>query len=328
MAQPVTSPGDYTAFVSYASEDREKAEEICASLERRGLPCWIAPRNVRAGHEYADEIILGIERSAAMVLVLSEAANASAFVSREVERAVAKEKPVFPVRIEEVMPTSGLELLVSADHWTDVWSGRWDGHMDRLARDLSDRIRGTDSRKAPGRRALAGNRSSGVFAVIALLVIGAGLAMWFWSGQGLPVEALPVPEAQRQRVEPPLVAGVEAPSPVAPAVTPAPASSRPADVTAATSAPPAVVTKELNALRDVYDDLALRGGVVDDTLNQLWEEMKPASPRLDMVTHQRSLKTGLTRSRDALAKTDAAAARKYLDAARVDLEVLERFLNR
>ena len=145
-----------------------------------------------------------------------------------------------------------------------------------------------------------------------------------------------------------LFRSVEAPSPVAPAVTPAPASSRPADVTdpdvvrapapapasrpraatAATSAPPAVVTKELNALRDVYDDLALRGGVVDDTLNQLWEEMKPASPRLDMVTHQRSLKTGLTRSRDALAKTDAAAARKYLDAARVDLEVLERFLNR
>ena len=27
----------YSAFISYASDDREKADEICASLEERGL---------------------------------------------------------------------------------------------------------------------------------------------------------------------------------------------------------------------------------------------------------------------------------------------------
>ena len=40
--------------------------------------------------------------------------------------------------------------------------------------------------------------------------------------------------------------------------------------------------------------------MIDDALNQLWEEMKPNSPRLDMTTRQRSLRTNLTRSRDAL----------------------------
>jgi hypothetical protein len=56
--------------------------------------------------------------------------------------------------------------------------------------------------------------------------------------------------------------------------------------------------------------------------------MKPNSPRLDMVTHQRSLRTSLTRSKDALADMNADAARRYLDAARADLAALEEFLNR
>src|SRR5688500_3593468 len=99
------SSGDYSAFISFASENREKAEAICDSLERRGLGCWIAPWAHRAGREYADEIIGGIERSASVVLVLSEAANASVFVHREIERAFSKQKSIFPVRIEEVTPS-------------------------------------------------------------------------------------------------------------------------------------------------------------------------------------------------------------------------------
>jgi hypothetical protein len=95
------------------------------------------------------------------------------------------------------------------------------------------------------------------------------------------------------------------------------------------AAPPALDTSgELNALRDDYDNLSLRGGVIDDALNQLWEEMKPNSPRLDMVTHQRSLRTNLARIKDALADRDVRGARRYLTSAREDLEALERFLNR
>jgi len=349
----MTSSGEYVAFVSYASENREKAEEICANLERRGLPCWIAPRNVRAGHEYADEILLGIERSAALVLVLSEAANASPFVSREVERAVAKEKPLFPVRIEEVMPASGLELLVSADHWTDVWTGRWDGHMDRLARDLSDRVRGTGASRTSSRRlALSGGRSFGVFGGMAALIAGGGLAMWSLSGETSTREVeAPVPanrpaasvdppsvrQVQREREEIPAGEARAAPSDATtrPAQTSdarrrdAPPRPAPATRATATPSPPAVETGgSLNAFKEIYDDLALRGSVIDDTLNQLWEEMKPASPRIDMANSQRRLKTNLARGRQALEEKDAAAARKYLDAARVDLEVLERFMNR
>jgi hypothetical protein len=99
--------------------------------------------------------------------------------------------------------------------------------------------------------------------------------------------------------------------------------------TATDTAPVALeAARALNALRDDYDNLALRGGVIDEALNQLWEDMKPNSPRLDMVTHQRSLRMNLTRSKDALADNDAPAARRYLESARGDLVALEQFLNR
>ena len=96
-----------TAFISYAKADAKKAQEIAASLEERGLHCWIAPRDVKAGRAYGDEIIRGIESAKAFVLVLSKASNGSDFVAREIERAVSKQKPIFVVRLANIEPAPG-----------------------------------------------------------------------------------------------------------------------------------------------------------------------------------------------------------------------------
>ncbi|HEX9752480.1 MAG TPA: toll/interleukin-1 receptor domain-containing protein, partial [Methyloceanibacter sp.] len=65
------------------------------------------------GRSYGDEIIRGIESTRSFVLVLSKASNDSAFVAREVERAVSKKKPIFAVRIANVEPAPSLELFIS-----------------------------------------------------------------------------------------------------------------------------------------------------------------------------------------------------------------------
>ena len=337
----MTSSAAYSAFISYASENGEKAEEICASLERRGLVCWMAPRDIRAGREYADEIIHGLERSAAVVLVLSEAANTSVFVLREIERAVSKDINVVPVRIEEVTPSPGLELFISGTHWMDVWRGDWDTHMDRLVRDLSDSPVGPAKVEASaGHRSVEQHRSLRIVYVAAGLVLAAalsGVAIWSFSRDSRPpAERVIRPETEPATdivqnptpvVQDPTPPIVQNPTPIVQTPTPPivpDKAEKPADP------PPRAVEASgaLNALRDDYDDLSLRGGVIDDALNQLWEQMKPNSPRLDMVTHQRSLKTNLTRSKDALSDRDAAGARRYLEGARADLAVLEEFLNR
>ncbi len=350
--------GEYSAFVSYASENRDKADDICASLEAHGLVCWIAPRDVRAGREYADEIIRGLEHSAAVVLVLSEAANASVFVRREIERAVSKQKPVFPVRIEEVLPSPGLELFISGTHWLDAWQGRWDDHMDRLARDLGDTPTATPvSHESSGRRSVPDRRSfplAYVASGLALVVALSGMAIWWFSGERpLQVEpgrrqigSAPVPV---QNSSPPAVREPPQQVEAAPSrpveLFPATRGTGTRSTTASTNKPtvrdvrptvgaaeptPATVeaSSALNGVRDDYDSLSIRGGAIDDALNQLWEDMKPNAPRVDMVTHQRSLRANLARSKEAIAEKDASGARRYLDLARTHLDALEQFLNR
>jgi hypothetical protein len=108
-------------FISHASVNYDVAERICQLIEAQGVKCWIAPRDIRAGHEYALEIMEGIAQCSAMVLVLTTPANDSTFVKREVERAVSRKKPVIPIRMEDVMPAPSLELFVSGSHWIDAW---------------------------------------------------------------------------------------------------------------------------------------------------------------------------------------------------------------
>jgi TIR domain len=87
-------PGASDVFISYASPDSSIAEAVCGALERAGINCWIAPRNVVPGEFYADAIVRAIDRARVIVLVLSTNAAGSPHVLREVERASSKRHPV------------------------------------------------------------------------------------------------------------------------------------------------------------------------------------------------------------------------------------------
>jgi succinyl-CoA synthetase alpha subunit len=66
-----------TVFVSYASKDVAIADAIVEALERQGLKCWIAPRDVVPGESYAGAIVHAIDATKLIVLILSENATAS-----------------------------------------------------------------------------------------------------------------------------------------------------------------------------------------------------------------------------------------------------------
>jgi len=50
----------FEIFISYASQDREIAYSLCEYLEKNGLLCWIAPRNISPSQKYSEAIIRGI----------------------------------------------------------------------------------------------------------------------------------------------------------------------------------------------------------------------------------------------------------------------------
>jgi TIR domain len=48
-----------SVFISYASQDAAVANAVVEILEQHGGKCWIAPRDVTPGSQYADEIVTG-----------------------------------------------------------------------------------------------------------------------------------------------------------------------------------------------------------------------------------------------------------------------------
>jgi len=114
------SDGTAAVFISYASQDTAVAQRLCAALEAAGLPCWIAPRDVRAGESYAAAIVQAINSCRMLVLLLSQAAIDSPHVLREVERASSKRRSVLSVRMDAARLPPDLEYFLSANQWLDA----------------------------------------------------------------------------------------------------------------------------------------------------------------------------------------------------------------
>ena len=195
---------NFAAFISYAKADQTKAEEIVTSLEERGFKCWIAPRDVRPGHSYGDEIIRGIEKSRAFILVLSAASNESSFVAREIERAVSKRKSIFTIRVEAVEPSPSLELFISGTQWIDAFSGRLGPHIEKLATLLPEKeghepATVSVARVSPASHALRWGSPWVLGAAFLLAGLGGAL---LWNFQGQESETLPPSAATKSTAEP------------------------------------------------------------------------------------------------------------------------------
>lgn len=129
-------------FISYSQPDREAALALVQRVEARHISVWIAPRDVSPAADWAAEIIDAISSARLMVLVFSRNSNDSGQVRREVERAVHKQLPILPFRIEDVLPSRSLEYFLSAQHWMDAFPPPLEAHIDRLCDYLDNALGG------------------------------------------------------------------------------------------------------------------------------------------------------------------------------------------
>ncbi len=128
----VAGSSHHDVFISYSSADKAVADAVCHRLEAAGIRCWIAPRDILPGRDYGEAILDGIEQCRLVVVVFSASSNGSKHVQREVERAVSKEKPILPFRIDAAIPSRSLEYFISGAHWLDAMTPPLDSHIDRL----------------------------------------------------------------------------------------------------------------------------------------------------------------------------------------------------
>jgi hypothetical protein len=106
-------------------------------LEARGIPVWIAPRDVRSGMNYSEELQRAIEACAAFVILVTDKANRSPHVRAVTEMAFSTEKPIFPVRTSYIAPADRLTLFLKIRHWTDAFGSEREANLDLLASQLA-----------------------------------------------------------------------------------------------------------------------------------------------------------------------------------------------
>jgi tetratricopeptide (TPR) repeat protein len=123
----------HDAFISYSSEDKLAADAACAALERTGIRCWIAPRDITPGAEWGAAIIDAIEHCAVLVLIFSSNANESRQIRREVEHAVSKGVTIVPMRIDQAEPIRSLAYFMAGVHWLDALTPPLENHLQGLA---------------------------------------------------------------------------------------------------------------------------------------------------------------------------------------------------
>ena len=119
-------------FISHAGLDRGIARDLCEYLEASGLRCWVAPRDIHPGRDYAVEIVDAIDNCNVVLLVFSRNADIADGVRREVKTAVGKAKPVVTFRIEDHPLGKSLEFFLGDKHWLDAFDQGPEVHFDRL----------------------------------------------------------------------------------------------------------------------------------------------------------------------------------------------------
>lgn len=174
---------DQLIFISHANEDSEVADRIVAYLEQNGLPCWISSRDIPPRAIYAEAITSGMQASMACVVIVSEAANASAAIKRELELASHSGKPFIPIRIDGVEPGPGLDYYLRNTQWIEYHSERERG-LDRIIKSLkSPPAAARAAPSAPPRAPSRGNALPLILGAGALaLALGAG-AYFYWQSQ-------------------------------------------------------------------------------------------------------------------------------------------------
>ena len=122
----------HDVFISYSHKDKAAADAICARLEREGIRCWYAPRDIEPGADWAGSIIDAIEETKILVLVFTDFSNASRQVLREVNNAVRTGAVIVPFRMTDSAPSGGMRYYLSAVHWLDAMNGTLEQNIEEL----------------------------------------------------------------------------------------------------------------------------------------------------------------------------------------------------
>lgn len=110
-------------FISYQNQDKAFADALCEELERQGVSCWIAPRDIIAGESWRSTIVSAIKSTRIMALVFSSNTHSSAQVTKELSLADNNNAVLVPIFLEDIEPQDDFAFHLTGRHWIKAIGG-------------------------------------------------------------------------------------------------------------------------------------------------------------------------------------------------------------
>ena len=104
-------------FISYSSAEYAVAARMRAILQSSGITCWMAPEDIPGGSNYTKEIPTAIRGCQVFVLMMSEQAQSSHWVLKELNAAVNEGKLILPFMLENCELIDEFNFLLSGAQW-------------------------------------------------------------------------------------------------------------------------------------------------------------------------------------------------------------------
>ena len=121
-------------FISYSSKDQPQAEAVRNVIEQNGISCWMAPRDIPGGSNYTKEIPTAIRGCQAFVLMLSQNAQNSPWVLKELDSAVNNGKIILPFQLEDITLTDEFNFLLTGAQRYDAYQKKSEAMQLLIAR--------------------------------------------------------------------------------------------------------------------------------------------------------------------------------------------------
>ena len=144
-----------SCFISYSAKDQEFADRLCVDLQSKGVRCWFAPEEMKAGRKIDEQIDEAIRLHDRLLLILSEHSMKSKWVNTEIAKARKREvkdgkRVLFPVRLVgfealndwERIDSTGQDMAEEIREYFIPDFSNWKDHdsyqtaLRRLVRDL------------------------------------------------------------------------------------------------------------------------------------------------------------------------------------------------
>lgn len=121
-------------FISYSTKDQLQAEAVRNVIEQNGISCWMAPRDIPGGSNYTKEIPIAIRDCQAFVLMLSQNAQTSPWVLKELDRAVNEGKTILPFQLEDITLNDEFNFLLTGAQRYDAYQKKSEALQLLIAR--------------------------------------------------------------------------------------------------------------------------------------------------------------------------------------------------